>query len=118
MLPDLFREVVKSVETLSAAKTLTDRLWAEFTRDVLNTHPDSALLIVSTDDGPKLYRIVNRNLEYIHPALIATLDATGFTGMGSTDQTVGVDNNNESEMDNGDLREATELSKEAPSGIA
>ena len=118
MLPDRYREAMNSVEHLSAARMRADRLWAEFTRDVLNAHPDSALLIVSTHDGPKLYRVVGRNLEYIHPTLIATLDATGVTGMGGTDQTVGVNNNNESEMDNGNLREAPDIPEEAHSGIA
>ena len=115
MLRDLYAEVVKSVETLSAAKTQTDRLWADFTRDVLNAYPDSALLIVSTPSGPKLYRVVGRNLEYIHPALIATLDANGFTGM---DGAVDNNSNNGSEIENGDLREATELPEETRPDIS
>lgn len=120
MLPDLYRQVVGSVEELNARKSEIDRLWAEFTRSVLASHPEPPLLlIVSTDSGPKLYRVANRSLEYIPPHLIATVDAqSGTVGMSGTDHAVRESNNNREEVVNGDLREARESTEKPDPGLA
>lgn len=120
MLPDLYRQVVASIDRLNAQRSETDRLWATFTQGVIASHPEPpSLLIVSTDSGPKLYRIVNRSLEYIPPNLIATIDAqSGMIGMDGTDHTVRESNTNRKEVVNGDLREAREDTGETDPSLA